>query len=181
MSYRRCDPLFLKNQNKFIIELQNPVSRIRKRTHDRSAACCITSGNFLPYHSPHIIKTNCFTKLYYFGSNRNDFVTAIINRPGKLITYVNAQSTSTLYNAIAFIPNQIKIVNILLITVIKSYLVTTAIIFQLPIRWRSNDQMHRGVLNLLHFPRIARNYSMYCFHIHTAFLLLRTPYYDYVI
>src|SRR3989338_8808986 len=139
MSYRSCNPLFLENQNKFIIKLQNPVSRVRKGPHNRSAACCITGGNFLPYHSSHIIKTNCFTKLYYFGSNGNDFVAAIINRPGKLITYVNAQSASILYNTIAFVPNQIKIINILFISVIKSYLVTAAIVLQLPIRGRSNN------------------------------------------
>jgi hypothetical protein len=93
----------------------------------------------LPYHSPHIIKTDYFTKFYYFGPDRNNFVAAIINRPGKLITDINAQSATVLYNTVAFIPNQIKIVDILLITVIKSYLVTAAVIFQLPIRWGSND------------------------------------------
>src|SRR3989338_2138734 len=128
MSYRSCNPLFLENQNKFIIKLQNPVSRVRKGPHNRSATCCIASGNFLPYHSSHIIKTNCFTKFYYFSSDGNDFVAAIINRSGKLIAYVNAQSTSILYNTIAFIPNQIKIVNILFISMIKSYLVATAIV-----------------------------------------------------
>ena len=34
--------------------------------------------DFLPYHGTHIIKSDCFAKLYYFGSDWNDFIATII-------------------------------------------------------------------------------------------------------
>jgi hypothetical protein len=44
-------------------------------------------------------------------------------------------------NSVAFVPDQIKIVDVLFVTVVESYLFTISIVLQLPVRRGCNDEM----------------------------------------
>jgi hypothetical protein len=52
-------------------------------------------------------------------------------------------------------PHDIEVVNIVLVGVIKPDLAGDAVIFQLPIRRRRDDEMDRLVRNFTHFSGIA--------------------------
>jgi hypothetical protein len=64
-----------------------------------------------------------------------------------------------------FIPDQVKIIDILFIGIIETNLLPIAIIFQLPIRWRGNNEVNGFIGNFFHPPRIPNNDFMKGFHI----------------
>ena len=62
-------------------------------------------------------------------------------------------------NPVAFVPDQIQVVDILLIAVIKPDLVIAAIVLQLPVRRRRDDKMNALILQLTHPPAITDYYG----------------------
>ena len=57
-------------------------------------AGCIAGSNLLPDNCAHVIKANRFAELDYFFSDWNYLVSAVINRPCKLVADVYAQTTA---------------------------------------------------------------------------------------
>jgi hypothetical protein len=53
-------------------------------------------------------------------------------------------------NSMAFIPDQIEVVNVVLIRIVEAYLLSISVILKLPVRGRRNDQVHGLVRNLFH-------------------------------
>ena len=74
-------------------------------------------------------------------------------------------------NAIAFVPDKVEVVDILLIAVIKPDLVIAAIVLQLPVRRRRDDKMNALILQLTHPPAIADDYGG--FRVHCGLFLMR--------
>jgi hypothetical protein len=50
----------------------------------------------------------------------------------------------------AFIPDQIEVVNVVLIRIVEADLLSISVILKLPVRGRRNDQVHGLVRNLFH-------------------------------
>lgn len=100
-------PIGFAYLDKLIIHFKNTIARIRKTAHNGTAARSIHRGGFLPNNSSHIIHTKGFTKTNYLCSDRNNFISAVINRTSKLIPNIDAQSASIRKDTIAFFPHQI--------------------------------------------------------------------------
>ena len=132
----------------FIVYLYVPVCRIWIAAHDLSTTRCMHVGFFLPYYAAKIIKTNVFAKSYDFRVDGNDLITTVISRACKLVAYIDAQAPTWFKYSITFSPNKIQMIDIVLVTLIESYLSFCPIILQLPIRWRCHDKSYRFFLNL---------------------------------
>lgn len=71
-----------------------------------------------------------FRKTYYFSANRDCFISTVINRTSKLITYVYTHSVAVCKYTLAFFPHKFQIVDIFFIIVIKADLLFISIIFK---------------------------------------------------
>jgi len=121
--------VLFENQYKFVINLDDAIAWIGKRTHDSGAACGIACGNLLPNNGTHIIKSGTLAELDDFSSYRDYLVSTVIYRTGKLIAYIDAETTSIMQNPVAFTPYEVQIIDILLVGIVKSYLAFFFIIF----------------------------------------------------
>ena len=71
---------------------------------------------------------NAFTEFDYFSSDRNYFVTPIINSPCKLVAYINAKPATVVKNPITFFPNKIEVIYIGFIIFVIAYLILCSIV-----------------------------------------------------
>jgi hypothetical protein len=158
-------PRFLEEKDKFVIYFDNSISWIRVRTHNRGAPCCITGCYFLPYNGAHIIETDGFTELDNFSSDGDDFISAIIDGSGELVSDINAYTTSVMKDPMAFFPYKIKVVDVFFICIVKSNLLGVIVVLELPVRWRCNDKMYGMIWNFHHGSGIANDdFLMTVFH-----------------
>jgi hypothetical protein len=112
----------------------------------------------------HKIETGRFAKFYDFGMNGNNFISPIVNGTGKLVANVDAQTATVVQHAKTFRPNYIQIVDITFVTVVKPDLVVCAVVFQLPVGWRSDYQMNAPVVEFAHLTAVAIDYDVLCIH-----------------
>ena len=151
---------FFEEKNKFIIDFNDAVSGIWIRSHDRGAAGCVACRDLLPNDGPHVVKTDCLAELDDFSSDGNDLVPAVVDGPRELVADINAQATPIMQDSMAFLPDQIQIIDVVFIGVIEADLVGTGVIFKLPVGRRRDDQMNRFVRSFKHGTRICRDDSM---------------------
>ena len=83
------------------------------------------------------------------------FIAPIIDGSGKLITDIDTESTTVVEHTMAFAPHEVEMVDIGLVTVVETDLIGGAIVFQLPIRGRSDDQMDTLILHFVHASAVA--------------------------
>src|SRR5574344_1273251 len=124
-----CCSLLFEKQNIFKIKLYNTIARIWETAHNSTASGCIHCGGFLPNNLSHKIETYCFAETDNFGMNGNYFISSIINRTGKLVANIDTQTATIVQYAKTFFPNQIQMINIIFVTVIKPDLAVGSIIF----------------------------------------------------
>jgi len=125
--------LFFKNENELVIKLENAVPGIGKASHDRSATGGIGCGDLLPDHRAHIVEPYNLTKLDDLHPDRNNLVPAIVNRTGKLVTDINAESAARMQHPLAFAPNQVQVVDIAFVTLVKADLLLRSVVLELPV------------------------------------------------
>ena len=117
------------------VYLYDAISRVRITSHDFLAASSVHIGRLLPNDIAHIVKADSFTKSDNLRVNGDHFISAIIGSPCELVTNIDTQPTAVFQHAETLHPNEVQIVDVFLIGIIKAYLVAIAIIFQLPV-WR---------------------------------------------
>ncbi len=101
---------------------------MRKRAHYSRAAGRVARRDLLPDYRSHVIESNCLAELYYLGPYRDNFVSAVVNGTSKLVSDIYAQTTSIMENTKTLVPNEVQIVYVILIAVIKTYLTTVTIV-----------------------------------------------------
>ena len=150
-----------------IINLDNSISWIGERSHNRGAARRVTGRHFLPDNGPHVVETDGFTEFDDLGSDGDYFISPIINRPSELITDIDAQAAAVVQNTVAFFPCEVKIVDVLFVGIMKANLLNIVVILELPVRRRRNDKMDGLIRNLRHGTGICyKNLVL----IHTVFI-----------
>lgn len=82
----------------------------------------------------------------------------------ELITYIDTQTAPRTKHTEALCPHKIKIINIGLIRVMKTYLMFNAVILQLPVRRRRDYQVNRQVWHQRHLTAITMNECVCRFH-----------------
>lgn len=97
-------------------------------THYRCAPRCIHRCFFLPDDCPHVIKANGFAETDNLSSDGNNLVAAVIDSPGKLISDINNETAPRMKHTVTFFPDQVQMVNIALVRIVKSYLIIIPII-----------------------------------------------------
>jgi hypothetical protein len=132
----------------------------------------MASSNFLPNNGAHVIKANSFTKLNNLGSDWDYFVASVIYRSRELVSDIYTQPTSLVQDPMAFIPDQIQIVYIFFVGIVKPDLFPVSVIFQLPIWWRGNDEVNRLVGDFFHPPCVADYYFVTGLHLIIFSLLI---------
>ena len=55
------------------------LAGIRETSHNFSAACSMHGRWLLPYNTPHIVKSYCFTEPYNFSMDWHNFISAIVS------------------------------------------------------------------------------------------------------
>jgi len=121
---------------------------------------------FLPYHRPHVVKSDALTELDDFRPDRNDFIAAVIDRTGELIPDIDTEPAAVIEHPVTFIPDKIQLVDIAFVAVIEAYLVICAVILQLPVRRRGDDEMNGPVGQFAHFSAVAADNRMVCCRVH---------------
>ena len=79
-------------------------------------------------------------------------------RTGELVADVDTKPASLVKHPVALAPDQIEIVDVVLIGVVVAYLLFCAVVLELPVGRRGDDQMNRLVIQLHHPSRITNYY-----------------------
>jgi hypothetical protein len=83
----------------------------------------------LPDYGAHVIKPYAFTKFNNLSSYGYYFISAVINSAGELVANIYAKTATVVQDPVAFFPDQIQVIDIIFVTVIKTYLVFVPIVF----------------------------------------------------
>ena len=151
----RCITRLFEEEDVFRIKFDNAITRVWKAAHYGTAAGGVHCRGLLPNDLSHEIEADGFAKTDDLGVDRDHFIAPIIDGSGKLITDVDKESTTVVENAMAFAPHEVEMVDISLVTVVETDLIGGAIVFQLPISGRSDDQMDALVLHFTHAAAVA--------------------------
>ncbi|MBP5200734.1 MAG: hypothetical protein J6Z82_08805 [Schwartzia sp.] len=81
----------------------------------------------------------------------NDFVPSVIDGTGELVPNIDAQPAAVGKDAVALLPYQIQIVDVIFIVVVEPDLGFVTVIFRLPIRRRGDDKLMDLSINVLMF------------------------------
>ena len=65
----------------------------------------------------------------YFFPDRDDFVSAVINRTSELVANVYAKPTTIVQHTVTLFPNKVEIINIRFVAIVEAYLIVRTIIF----------------------------------------------------
>ena len=126
--FRRLAEL-LEDQDKLVIQFQDPVPRIRVGSHLHTTTGRVRSGNFLPDNGPHIVKADGLAKSNDLLPDRDDFVPAVINGTRKLVADIHTQFAAIMEHTITFVPNEIQIIDVALVGFVIPDLIARPIIF----------------------------------------------------
>ena len=126
--------LLFEEQNILKVKLYNSITRMGETTHYSPSPCSIHSRSFLPDNLPHKVKAYRLTKADNLRMYRNYFITTVIYRSSKLVSYIDTETTTIMKHTITLFPYQIQMIYIILIGIIEAYLFISTIVFQLPIR-----------------------------------------------
>lgn len=152
--------MFFEDQNEFIVEFQDAVSRIGIGSHLHTAARCVRRCDFLPDDSTHVVEADVLAKPDDLLADGNDLVSSVVNGARKLITNVDTQPAAVVNNAVTFFPDEVEVVDVILVAVVKADLIVGAIVFQLPVRRRGDGQVHRVIPEFRHLPAVTVDYGM---------------------
>src|SRR3990170_7385058 len=70
--------IFFEDENKFIIQLEDSIPWVRKRSHDRGTARRVACRYLLPDYRPHVVESRGFAEFDDFRADRNDLVSPVI-------------------------------------------------------------------------------------------------------
>ncbi len=156
--------VLLEDQDELIVQLEDAVARIGERAHDRGAAGRVAGGHFLPDDGAHVVKAYGLAELDDLRADGNDFVTAIVHGTRKLVADVHAQPAALGQDPVTFGPDEVQVIDVSLVAVVEADLPAVAVVFQLPVGRRGDDEVDRFVRHLGHTPRVARDDSVVCLH-----------------
>ena len=128
-----CFTLLFEDENELVIEFKNTIARIGEAAHDRCTAGRIGRGHLLPDDSPHIVETDGLAELDDFCPDWNNLVPAVIDRTGKLVADVHAETAARMQHPFTFAPDKIQIVDVAFVALMKADLGIGSIIFELPV------------------------------------------------
>ena len=77
-----------------------------------------------------------------------------------MIAYDHAQPAPAVEDAVSLHPDDVEVVDIILVGVVEADLTVDAVIFQLPVRRRRDDEMDRTGRNFAHVSGIAYHYGV---------------------
>ena len=87
-------------------------------------------------------------------------VPAVVDRAGKLVADVDAETAAGMQHPLAFIPDKVQVVDVAFVTLMKADLVLRPVVLELPVRWRGNNKMHRPVGKEVHLSAVAMDYGV---------------------
>ncbi len=65
----------------------------------------------------------------------NDLVPVVVDRAGKLVADVDAETAAGMQHPLAFVPDKVQVVDVALVTLVKADLVLRPLVLELPVRW----------------------------------------------
>ncbi len=113
--HRRGRPRLFKEQDEFIVQLQQAVPGKGKRPHDGGAAAGVAGGDLLPDDRPHIVEADGLAKFDDLRAYRHDFIATVVGGPGKLVTDVKAQAAAGMQHPPALLPDQIQMIDVVFV------------------------------------------------------------------
>jgi len=69
-----------------------------------------------------------------------------------LVAYDHTEPAALVKHPVTFVPDEVEVIDVFLIGVIEPDLVRGPIVFELPVRWRGDDEMDRFFGNFPHVP-----------------------------
>lgn len=161
----------LKKQDKLIIYLQDAVAWIGKAAHDHATAAGVHRGFLLLDDGAHVVQAQTLAKLDDLRADGDHLIAPIIHAAGKLIADIDAQPAAGVQHPFTLLPDKVQVVDVFFIAVIETNLLLRPIIFQLPIRRRGDDQVHRFIRNFAHIAAVTRDDFVYASHLSLLILL----------
>lgn len=85
---------------------------------------------------------------------------AVVDRAGKLVADVDAETAAGVQHPLALVPGKVQIVDVALVTLMKAELVLRPVVLELPVGWRGDNKMHRPVSKEVHLSAVAVYYGV---------------------
>jgi len=112
-----------------------------KAPHNRGAAGGVGCGDLLPDHRAHVVEPDGLAELDDLRPDGNDLVPAVVDRAGKLVADVDAETAAGMQHPLAFVPDKVQVVDVALVTLVKADLVLRRVVLELPVGWRGDNKM----------------------------------------
>ena len=116
--------------------------------------------DLLPDHRAHVVEPDGLAKFDDLRPDGNDLVPAVVDRAGKLVADVDAETAAGMQHPLAFVPDKVQVVDVALVTFVKADLVLRPVVLELPVGWRGDNKMHRPVSEEVHLSAVAVDYGV---------------------
>ena len=73
--------------------------------------------------------------------------------------YIQFCPSGIIYS-LAFVPDQVQVIDVAFVTLVKADLVLRPVVLELPVRWRGDNKMHRPVSKKVHLSAVAVDYGV---------------------
>ena len=110
----------------------------------------MTGGDLLPDHGSEVVEADVFAELDDLGADGDDLVAAVVHGPGELVSDVDAEPASGMEDPSGFAPDEVEVVDVLLVGVVEPDLVSVSVVLQLPVGRGGDDEVDRGVREFPH-------------------------------
>ena len=127
--------MFFEDENELVVKLENTIPGVGKAPHNRGTAGGVGCGDLLPDHRAHIVEPDGLAKFDDLRPDGNDLVPAVIDRAGKLVADVDAETAAGMQHPFAFVPDKVQVVDVALVTLVKADLVLRPLVLELPVGW----------------------------------------------
>ena len=88
------------------------------------------------------------------------FGAAVVDRAGKLVADVDAETAAGMQHPLAFVPDKVQVVDVAFITLVKADLVLRPVVLELPVGWRGDNKVYRPVSEEVHLSAVAVDYGV---------------------
>ncbi len=118
------------------------------------------SGDLLPDHCAEVAEPDGLAEFDDLRPDGNDLVPAVVDRAGKLVADVDAETAAGMQHPLAFVPDKVQVIDVAFVTLVKTDLVLRPVVLELPVGWRGNNKVHRPVSEEVHLSAVAVDYGV---------------------
>ena len=146
-----------EQQDEFVVEFYHAVARVRVGAHHGAAAGRVRRRHLLPDNGAHIVEADGLAEADDLGADGDHLVATVVGGARELVADIHTQPTSRCQRAVTLGPDEVQLVDVVLVAVGEAELGVTAVVFQLPVRWGHDDELYRGVGDMIHGARVTED------------------------